>query len=105
MRRPADDAQRDRKAKGRVAACLPARRCGAAAGYSPMTAVRPASVVVIGTGLIGTSVALALREQDVGVWLSDRDAEAVRPGPGIRARQPPPPRGAAGRPGPRPRLP
>ena len=31
-----------------------------------MTAIRPASVVVIGTGLIGTSVALALREQDIG---------------------------------------
>jgi prephenate dehydrogenase len=37
-----------------------------------------ASVVVIGTGLIGTSVALALREQDVSVWLADSDEEAVR---------------------------
>jgi prephenate dehydrogenase len=37
-----------------------------------------ASVVVIGTGLIGTSVALALRERDVSVWLADQDAEAVR---------------------------
>lgn len=31
------------------------------------------SVLVAGTGLIGTSVALALRSQDVEVWLADRD--------------------------------
>ncbi len=37
-----------------------------------------ASVVVIGTGLIGTSVALALRERGVTVWLADHDDEAVR---------------------------
>jgi prephenate dehydrogenase len=35
------------------------------------------SVVVIGTGLIGTSVALALRERNVTVWLADEDGEAV----------------------------
>ena len=35
-------------------------------------------VAVIGTGLIGTSVALALREHGAGVWLSDTDPEAVR---------------------------
>jgi prephenate dehydrogenase len=35
------------------------------------------SAVVIGTGLIGTSVALALRERDVTVWLSDQDEESV----------------------------
>ena len=39
---------------------------------------RPGSVVVIGTGLIGTSVALALRERDITVWLADHDDEAVR---------------------------
>ncbi len=37
----------------------------------------PASVVVIGAGLIGTSVALALRERGARVWLSDRDAAAA----------------------------
>jgi prephenate dehydrogenase len=37
----------------------------------------PASVVVIGTGLIGTSVALALREHGARVWLSDRDRAAA----------------------------
>lgn len=36
------------------------------------------SVLVVGTGLIGTSVALALREHDVDVLLADRDARAVR---------------------------
>ena len=35
-------------------------------------------VAVIGTGLIGTSVALALREHGVSVWLADSDPEAAR---------------------------
>jgi prephenate dehydrogenase len=35
-------------------------------------------VVVIGTGLIGTSMALALREHGVSVWLTDTDPEAAR---------------------------
>ncbi|MCO5997369.1 prephenate dehydrogenase [Actinoallomurus rhizosphaericola] len=35
-------------------------------------------IVVIGTGLIGTSVALALRERDVEVALADRDPASVR---------------------------
>jgi prephenate dehydrogenase len=35
-------------------------------------------VAVIGTGLIGTSVALALREQGAAVWLADEDPEAAR---------------------------
>jgi prephenate dehydrogenase len=34
--------------------------------------------LVVGTGLIGTSVALALREKGVTVFLSDVDAQAVR---------------------------
>jgi prephenate dehydrogenase len=40
--------------------------------------VSPSSAVVIGTGLIGTSVALALRERGVAVWLEDADAAAAR---------------------------
>jgi prephenate dehydrogenase len=36
------------------------------------------SAVVIGTGLIGTSVALALRESGVQVWLADADRESLR---------------------------
>jgi prephenate dehydrogenase len=39
--------------------------------------MQPGSVVVIGTGLIGTSVALALREHGITVWLADHDDEAV----------------------------
>jgi prephenate dehydrogenase len=35
-------------------------------------------VAVIGTGLIGTSIALALREHGVGVWLADSDPAAAR---------------------------
>jgi len=44
------------------------------AGRSPA----PAAVVVIGTGLIGTSVALALRERGSAVWLSDSDPASAR---------------------------
>jgi prephenate dehydrogenase len=40
--------------------------------------ISPASVIVIGTGLIGTSVALALRPQGVTVWLADSDPAAAR---------------------------
>ncbi|WP_214317463.1 prephenate dehydrogenase [Nonomuraea sediminis] len=36
------------------------------------------SVLVVGTGLIGTSIALALRQKDVRVLLADRDQGAVR---------------------------
>jgi prephenate dehydrogenase len=35
-------------------------------------------VIIIGTGLIGTSIALALREQGSTVWLTDQDPAAVR---------------------------
>jgi prephenate dehydrogenase len=38
----------------------------------------PRRVIVIGTGLIGTSAALALRRHGAQVWLSDRDAAAAR---------------------------
>jgi len=38
----------------------------------------PARVLVIGTGLIGTSVALALRPRGVAVWLADSDPAAAR---------------------------
>jgi prephenate dehydrogenase len=38
----------------------------------------PASVIVIGTGLIGTSIALALRPRGVTVWLADSDPAAAR---------------------------
>jgi prephenate dehydrogenase len=38
----------------------------------------PKTVVVIGTGLIGTSVALALRDRGTEVWLADADPGAAR---------------------------
>jgi prephenate dehydrogenase len=45
-------------------------------------------VAVIGTGLIGTSVALALREQGVAVWLADADPEAARLAANLGAGEP-----------------
>ncbi len=41
-------------------------------------AAAPASAVIIGTGMIGTSVALALRSRGVTVWLADADPAAAR---------------------------
>ena len=35
-------------------------------------------VAVLGTGLIGTSIALALRERGTSVWLADQDPAAAR---------------------------
>ena len=35
-------------------------------------------VVIIGTGLIGTSIALALRSRGAEVWLADSDPAAAR---------------------------
>ena len=45
-------------------------------------------VAVIGTGLIGTSVALALRERGATVWLADEDPEAVRLAANLGAGEP-----------------
>lgn len=49
---------------------------GAGAGAGPPAGLR--SAVVVGTGLIGTSIALALSEQGVTVWLTDHDPAAAR---------------------------
>ena len=76
------------KPRVRAAARVPAGRGGPAAGHRPMTP-RPGgpetgapgrlgSAVVIGTGLIGTSIALALSEQGVTVWLTDQEPAAAR---------------------------
>ena len=45
-------------------------------------------VAVLGTGLIGTSVALALRERGVRVWLADEDPEAARLAANLGAGEP-----------------
>ena len=50
-------------------------------------------IAVIGTGLIGTSVALALREHGAGVWLADEDPEAARLAANLGAGEPLPDRG------------
>ena len=52
-------------------------------------------VAVIGTGLIGTSVALALREHGAGVWLADEDPEAARLAANLGAGEPLPGTGSA----------
>jgi prephenate dehydrogenase len=54
---------------------------GTATGGAPVLA----SAVVLGTGLIGTSVALALRERGVTVWLEDREAASAELAAGIGA--------------------
>lgn len=53
----------------------------------------PVSTVVIGTGLIGTSVALALRARGAAVWLADHDGDALRLAVSLGAGQPLPPGG------------
>jgi len=53
-------------------------------------------VVVIGTGLIGTSIALALREGGSSVWLADQDQAAARLAADLGAGEPLPRRGRAG---------
>ncbi len=58
----------------------------------------PASVVIIGTGLIGTSIALALRARGTAVWLADADPAAARLAADIGAGQVLPPGGPPGGP-------
>ena len=53
-------------------------------------------VAVLGTGLIGTSVALALRERGAGVWLADEDPEAARLAANLGAGEPLPDGGFRG---------
>ncbi|MGH3304762.1 MAG: NAD(P)-binding domain-containing protein, partial [Streptosporangiaceae bacterium] len=52
-------------------------------------------MVVIGTGLIGTSVALALRARGAQVWLADQDADALRLAVSLGAGRPLPAAGLA----------
>ncbi|MEV4259805.1 prephenate dehydrogenase/arogenate dehydrogenase family protein, partial [Spirillospora sp. NPDC049652] len=56
----------------------------------------PGRVVVIGTGLIGTSIALALRGRGSEVYLSDRDAAALAVAAEIGAGEPLPDGGLDG---------
>src|SRR5215470_4858751 len=63
--------------------CAARPRCGWTsrsdwAGTSVTRAQGPSSAVVVGTGLIGTSIALALRERGCEVWLTDTDQSATR---------------------------
>ena len=49
------------------------------------SAAVPARVLIVGTGLIGTSVALALRARGVSVWLNDVDAGSAALAEGLGA--------------------
>src|SRR6185369_9886476 len=73
----ADGAHRDGPAALRDPARVPARRRRAPPRHRPVRR-GPMRVAVIGTGLMGTSVALALREHGISVWLADTDPEAAR---------------------------
>jgi prephenate dehydrogenase len=55
----------------------------------------PGAVVVIGTGLMGTSVALALRAARAQVWLADQNADALRLAVSLGAGHPLPAAGLA----------
>src|SRR6266567_2148881 len=63
----------------------------------PAAAV-PRRLVVIGTGLIGTSVALAARGLGAAVWLADLDPAAARFAAGLGAGDELPQAGPAGLP-------
>src|SRR5581483_3044274 len=67
---------RDRPASLGAAARLPARRGPATSRHRPV--IMDGRILIVGTGLIGTSVALALRERGADVSLADRDAAALR---------------------------
>ncbi len=43
-----------------------------------LDAVPPETAIVVGTGLIGTSIALALTASGTRVWLSDTDQRAAQ---------------------------
>jgi prephenate dehydrogenase len=58
----------------------------------------PKTAVVIGTGLIGTSVALALRAAGTAVWLDDTDQGALRLAADLGAGRPLPARGSLAEP-------
>ena len=58
----------------------------------------PARTVIIGTGLIGTSIALALRARGTAVWLADADPAAARLAADIGAGQVLPDAGVPGGP-------
>ena len=72
---------------------------GPAAGLPPAGTIpgEPRRLVIIGTGLIGTSVALAMRERGAEVWLADRDPATARFAAGLGAgRELPPERPPGG---------
>jgi prephenate dehydrogenase len=52
---------------------------------TPLAALFPNGILIVGTGLIGTSAGLALRERGVRVWLTDHDPDVARLAAGLGA--------------------
>src|SRR3954471_21594465 len=75
-----------------MSTCTARRRCGATwpgCGRSriptrPMSEL-PEPVLIVGTGLLGTSLGLALRRRGVDVVLTDRSPEHLRTATGLGA--------------------
>src|SRR4029077_19871088 len=71
--------------------CTARLRCGAIwRGCAPSPTSRPMAdvpepVLIVGAGLLGTSLGLALRRHDVEVLLTDRHPEQVRTATGLGA--------------------
>lgn len=65
------------------------------AGDAPDLGLGP--VLVVGAGLLGTSIGLALTNQGVEVWLADVDGDHVRTASGLGAGKPVPPGAGAPR--------
>src|SRR5262245_58728749 len=63
-------------------------RCRTTPPMAPPMTELPQPVLVVGTGLLGTSVGLALRRHDVDVLLSDRSPEHLRTATGLGAGHP-----------------
>ena len=84
-----------RAAPRRGDARVPAGGRGPAHGPGPVSGL-PQPVLIVGTGLIGTSLALSLRRRDVVVWLADRDPEAIAVAVARGAGEPLPAEAAAG---------
>ncbi len=62
---------------------------------APVAGSLAGPVHVVGAGLLGTSIGLALRRVGVEVWLSDADPDHVRTAAGLGAGSPFPPDGRA----------
>lgn len=59
------------------AAASPSRACSGAGGLAPRSGPAPGAVVVIGAGVIGLSIAIALQARGIAVTVLDREGPAA----------------------------